>query len=73
MRVFKFGGASIKDAEVVKNVLQLLQHTGYEDTFIVVSAMGKTTNALERITNGKKLLLEQRTATTLQYVFEAAS
>ena len=73
MRVFKFGGASIKNAEVVKNVLQLLQHTGYEDTFIVVSAMGKTTNALERITNGKKLLLEQRTATTLQYVFEAAS
>ena len=73
MRVFKFGGASIKNAEAVKNVLQLPHHTGYEDTFIVVSAMGKTTNALERITNGKKLLLEQRTATTLQYVFEAAS
>ena len=34
MRVFKFGGASIKNAEAVKNVLQLLQHTGYEDTFI---------------------------------------
>ena len=49
MRVFKFGGASIKNAEAVKNVLQLLQHTGYEDTFIVVSAMGKTTNALEQV------------------------
>ena len=41
MRVFKFGGASIKNAEAVKNVLQLLQHTGYEDTFIVVSALGQ--------------------------------
>lgn len=49
MRVFKFGGASIKNVEAVKNVLQLLQHTGYEDTFIVVSAMGKTTNALEQV------------------------
>ena len=49
MRVFKFGGASIKNAEAVKNVLQLLQYTSYEDTFIVVSAMGKTTNALEQV------------------------
>lgn len=47
MRVFKFGGASVKDAEGVKNIAKVLKKTGYEDVFMVVSAMGKTTNALE--------------------------
>ncbi|MFD2551673.1 aspartate kinase [Bizionia sediminis] len=47
MQVFKFGGASIKDANGVKNLVTVLQETGYQDTLIVVSAMGKTTNALE--------------------------
>lgn len=47
MRVFKFGGASVKDAESVKNVFDVLQKVGYEDVLLVVSAMGKTTNALE--------------------------
>jgi aspartate kinase len=47
MRVFKFGGASIKDAEGIKNVYDVLQKVGYEDVLLVVSAMGKTTNALE--------------------------
>ncbi|WP_300567256.1 aspartate kinase [Flavobacterium sp.] len=47
MRVFKFGGASVKDADGVKNVFNLLQKVGYEDVLLVVSAMGKTTNALE--------------------------
>lgn len=49
MRVFKFGGASVKNANGVKNVVKVLQHTGYENTLIVVSAMGKTTNALEQV------------------------
>ena len=49
MKVFKFGGASVKDAAVVKNILRVLRHTGFKDTLIVVSAMGKTTNALERV------------------------
>jgi aspartate kinase len=47
MRVFKFGGASVKDAEGIRNVYDVLQKVGYEDVLLVVSAMGKTTNALE--------------------------
>ncbi len=49
MRVFKFGGASVKDAEGVRNVMAVLRHTGTENTFLVVSAMGKTTNAMEEV------------------------
>tara|TARA_B100001059_G_scaffold44533_1_gene36887 strand:- start:9108 stop:10370 length:1263 start_codon:yes stop_codon:yes gene_type:complete len=49
MKVFKFGGASVKDAAGVKNILRVLRHIGFKDTLIVVSAMGKTTNALERV------------------------
>jgi aspartate kinase len=49
MIVFKFGGASIKDAEGVKNLVKTLQTVGFEKTLIVVSAMGKITNALEQV------------------------
>lgn len=49
MQVFKFGGASVKDASGVKNVASVLQKIGYRNTLIVVSAMGKTTNALELV------------------------
>lgn len=48
MRVFKFGGASVKDAEGVRNLLSIVSQTTGE-LVVVVSAMGKTTNALERI------------------------
>lgn len=51
MRVFKFGGASVKDAEGVKNVVEVLRQTGHENTLLVVSAMGKTTNAMEAVVN----------------------
>ena len=47
MKIFKFGGASVKDASGIKNVYDVLQKVGYEDVLLVVSAMGKTTNALE--------------------------
>ena len=47
IQVFKFGGASIKDANGVKNVANILQLVGYEQTLIIISAMGKTTNAIE--------------------------
>ncbi|AOZ99397.1 MULTISPECIES: aspartate kinase [Flavobacterium] len=47
MKVFKFGGASVKDAAGIRNVYDVLQKAGYEDVLLVVSAMGKTTNALE--------------------------
>jgi aspartate kinase len=49
MKVFKFGGASVKDAEGIKNVYSLLQQVGHEDVLLVISAMGKTTNAFEVI------------------------
>ncbi|MDR3272625.1 MAG: aspartate kinase [Flavobacteriaceae bacterium] len=49
MKVYKFGGASVKDAQSVKNVATVLNTSGYGNTLIVVSAMGKTTNALEEV------------------------
>ena len=49
MRIFKFGGASVKDADGVKNLVKVLNSVGANDTLIVVSAMGKTTNAMEGI------------------------
>ena len=47
MKIFKFGGASVKDAEGVKNVCQVINQVGQQNTLLVISAMGKTTNALE--------------------------
>ncbi|MCK0160913.1 aspartate kinase [Allomuricauda sp. F6463D] len=49
MRIFKFGGASVKDADAIKNVVNVLQEVGYSDTLVVVSAMGKITNAMEKV------------------------
>ena len=49
MKVFKFGGASVRDASGVKNLVSVLKEVGFENTLVVVSAMGKTTNALEKI------------------------
>ena len=49
MKVFKFGGASVKDSKSIKNITRILKLTGYNDTIIVISAMGKTTNALESL------------------------
>ncbi len=49
MRIYKFGGASVKDAKGVQNVAKVLKKVGYTDTLVIVSAMGKTTNALEVI------------------------
>ncbi len=52
MRVFKFGGASVKDAESVRNVIRVLKYTEFSEGVVVVSAMGKTTNALEKVVDG---------------------
>jgi aspartate kinase len=49
MKVFKFGGASVKDAAGVRNVAKVLARFPDDDLLIVVSAMGKTTNALEQV------------------------
>ncbi|WP_258098753.1 aspartate kinase [Marinoscillum pacificum] len=49
MRIFKFGGASVKDADGVRNLYQIVSLHRDKPLVIVVSAMGKTTNALEVI------------------------
>lgn len=51
MQVFKFGGASVKDSEGVKNVAEVLKQFPNEKICVVISAMGKTTNALENLAN----------------------
>lgn len=48
MIVYKFGGASVKDANAVKNVVKIIS-SAQDDLVIVVSAMAKTTNALEEV------------------------
>ncbi|MCF6223968.1 MAG: aspartate kinase [Flavobacteriaceae bacterium] len=51
MKIVKFGGASVKDAEGVKNLTKVLETIGYQNTVLVISAMGKMTNAFEKIVN----------------------
>jgi aspartate kinase len=51
MIVFKFGGASVKDAKAVKNMANVLSMYPNEKIVVVVSAMGKTTNLLEEVVN----------------------
>lgn len=45
--VYKFGGASVKDAEALQNAVKLVRDWSKSPLVMVVSAMGKTTNALE--------------------------
>jgi len=49
MRVFKFGGASVKDAKSIQNVANVLRHEGTDNVLVVISAMGKMTNAFEKV------------------------
>ncbi|MEZ4798901.1 MAG: aspartate kinase [Flavobacteriales bacterium] len=49
MKVFKFGGASVKDAASVRNVASILQRFPNDKLVVVISAMGKVTNALEEL------------------------
>jgi aspartate kinase len=49
MLVFKFGGASVKDAAGVTNLAQIVKRYSGEQLLVVISAMGKTTNALEEL------------------------
>jgi aspartate kinase len=49
MKVFKFGGASVSTAERIKNVREILKKYSNEKLLVVISAMGKTTNALEKV------------------------
>jgi aspartate kinase len=54
MKVFKFGGASVKDSAAVKNVAQILSLFEKQKLIVVVSAMGKTTNKLEEVVEALK-------------------
>jgi aspartate kinase len=69
MKVFKFGGASVKDAEGIKNVAHVVNTAGKENVLMVISAMGKTTNALEEVINpmNYKLLSKKLKNTTFKY------
>lgn len=51
MQVFKFGGVSVKDANSIKNVADILNNKANEPTLVVISAMGKMTNKLEELVN----------------------
>lgn len=51
MKVFKFGGASVKDADAVRNVAEIIGQYSGEKLLVVISAMGKTTNKLEELIN----------------------
>lgn len=68
MRVFKFGGASVKDVDSIKNLSSILknQYVKNEDLVVVISAMGKMTNAFESLlfayleqSNEQELLFEE--------------
>ena len=53
MKVFKFGGASVNSADAVRNMAQIVKtHLESEPLVVVVSAMGKTTNLLEKLVPG---------------------
>ena len=73
MKVYKFGGASVKDANGVRNLKEIVAHAG-DDLMVVISAMGKTTNALERVvaalSKGDELTAEQEWLNVLdQHVY----
>jgi len=70
MRIFKFGGASVKDANGVKNLTTVLLKTGEKEVLIVVSAMGKMTNAFENIVHtylNKDNTIEQKISFVKDY------
>jgi aspartate kinase len=66
MLVFKFGGASVKNAEAIQNVSKILSLYSTEKRLVVISAMGKTTNALEEIVQA----LWEKNASTYKYLVE---
>ena len=63
MKVFKFGGASVKNAESIRNILNIISSFNTNDLIVVVSAMDKTTNALEEVV---KMYLEKQSGVLTQ-------
>jgi aspartate kinase len=79
MKVFKFGGASVNSVERIQNLPSILQQYSNESLVIIISAMGKTTNALEKVaeafynndkTNALQLftVIKQQHVTTAKYL-----
>lgn len=78
MKVFKFGGASVKNAAGIRNVCSLIRSFPPQPLLVVVSAMGKTTNALEQLVslahhgkdfNGELVSLNEYHAIVIQELF----
>jgi len=70
MKIFKFGGASVKSAEAIRNVALILQKYQKEDLVVILSAMGKTTNAFEEVVDArfyKKELLQEKLQIIIDY------
>jgi len=67
MKVYKFGGTSVKDASGVRNLKKVLQTIGYNDTVLVISAMGKMTNAFELLVAAHLLNDEEGIEEAIQY------
>ncbi|MFN4007468.1 MAG: aspartate kinase [Chitinophagaceae bacterium] len=63
MQVFKFGGASVSSVEKIQQVGRILQAHQHQQLVVIISAMGKTTNALEKVADA---FFEQRTTDALQ-------
>ncbi|HUR66429.1 MAG TPA: aspartate kinase [Chitinophagaceae bacterium] len=79
MKVFKFGGASVNSVERIQNMARIMQQYKTEKIMLIISAMGKTTNALEKVVDaffaGKKEealqlfeQLKQQHLTTAKYL-----
>lgn len=67
MKIYKFGGASVKDAAGVRNVASIISKEKNNDVLVVISAMGKSTNALENLVNAA--FKNDRSASTILHDF----
>lgn len=72
IKIYKFGGASIKDVSNIKNIINILKYVKYNNTIIIFSAIGKITNKLEEllnlyIYNNKKLNINNILQTIFDY------
>ncbi|WP_310993501.1 aspartate kinase [Aequorivita marina] len=73
MKIFKFGGASTKDAASIKNVVSVIKQCDEKSLVVVISAMGKTTNALEAVITdyfSKEKNIEQSLSTVYDFHYK---
>jgi len=69
--VYKLGGASIRDADAIRHLGELLTRQVPPPRALVISAMGKTTNALEALVGDLPVVTEKTTASTAQWLLPA--